>query len=397
MDLIELGKKLVSQELVVIKNNKVQFNTQNLKDFVDIAEEKVEDSIKNELSDVPLKELKKKIADTYKAFNAVRVSVTSEFDKGKGLFTVEEKRLKSLIIPLDKRIQELNEEVFKIAEKAIKDTFNSLQAENKELNINLTVFDHFINSQRKNKGMLPNEKTNILSKSSSDKILAEFNKVADPLREQLELKKREKTESLQFEEAITKFNISSQDISILKDIIEEVEAFKSKVNDLFPLTAQSCLRALDSKIQLINATIRGIEEKAKREEAQKEAEKAKREAEKLANLDFENMERVAIIEENISDNPKIEDLEGIVVELRKIYPLLKMSKNQTIVSELANSINNKINNLQKQKEESDNQKKEEVVKAEKKVLVRFEVCDTLKNCKAVKKFMVDNNINYKSI
>jgi len=381
-NLTELGKQIVNLDLIEIKEKKPVANTETLDIYITELTNYVDESIKNDL-DVEVVESKiKEIKTAFNGYIDYRKSFTTPLDSVKKKLISKEKCIDKQIDRLAVRREEMLETTYKIAEASIRQEFERLQAENDNIVPDMTVFNSFLEAQRKVKGMLPNEK-GVLGKASLEKIEKEFEKHVAPIREARRVEDLKASEQKQFEMYLENLNVSSNDINELEAVVINLVKMKDVIPDFYPNIIDQCNRTIDNKIGLANSNIATL--KAREAEAKAEAK-----VEEMNNADKEALAELQVVKDKLSDMTLTkDDLKEHHETLSALYKKMTFAENQEKVRLTGISVNDRITAIDKAELE---EKKKSLGVEE--VSETFTVRGTAEDMKALVRFMKERGMRY---
>ena len=168
---------------IEIKEGHLWSNNVEIADIVTNAKQTLESTIKTlDLNQVIQQSEDLKIITDYIKGN--RINLTTPFDNMKKSFTASESILVDMQKTLKAKSEELQEEIYKVRKVNIANEFQVLKDDLKsefDLNIDLKVFEDFMNTKKKAKVFDLNSKG--LSSSAKKQIKEQFDLVANPLIE----------------------------------------------------------------------------------------------------------------------------------------------------------------------------------------------------------------------
>lgn len=384
LGLVELGQKIVNIDLIEIKDKVPVAKTEHLDAYNEADAIAIDEIIKNVLDiDIVIEEIskRKKIKNNFIEW---RRSWTSPITAVVREFTPKETRMDENIDRLVAQKEKMLETTYKVAEESIRAEFKRLQSENDNIVPNMTVFDSFVEAQRKVKGMLPNDK-GVLGKASLEKIEKEFEKHVAPIREMKALEELKAKEQKQFEMYLENVDTSSDNIDKLEASIITLEKFKAQIADgeLYSSITDQCTRSIDNKIGLAKGSINALKALEAQRKAEDEAKQATAKVEELQDADDEIITELNNIENGLSliDNDKAM-LEEKLARLRELFPVMKYADTQTLAKEVADKIKEMIGQFKDTTEDA------------KAVSETFTVHGTGEDMKALVRFIKDRGMRY---
>lgn len=187
----------------------------------------------------------------YKWLIGTRQQATKPLDELKTSFTASEKKLKN--IDFSSKINELNKAIYTKRRKAIYDVFQSYLILNSDLEIDMRLFNDFIETKMKLKIFNLN-KSGELSASATKQIDEQFSLVANPLIEIKEKSERADKERLRLSKYIQDLQDFELDVQ-LKKLNEKI----LDVKEDYELISIEAEQRFKTEIALINTNIRNRE------------------------------------------------------------------------------------------------------------------------------------------
>ena len=335
--LIELSTEISTLDLVVIKNKMPVANTEHLRAYEVALIEHTDDMVRNTLDiDILEEEIKKrtKINSNFKThrlgFTKPMTAIPKEFTPFEKSFDEQNNRIKD-------RVEEMKESTFRIAEAKIREVLNLLQEEHKDIQINMSVFEDFVEAQRKVKGMLPKDNGS-LSKGSMDKIEKVFNDHIQPIIEAKEKEERSQTEHKQFQTYLP--NTDSNSINELEAAKMNLLKQKERLEELYPINFSFFTQTIVTMIGKIESNIKAINAEAKKVEAEAEAQK-------LRDVDKPITDEITKLSDEFKLKKEDNDwIEKATITLRALYKESKMQETKKIAIKLSDEFKaQQTNNL----------------------------------------------------
>lgn len=389
LDLVELGQKIVNIDLIEIKDKMPVANTEYLDAYIESLTSYVDEAIANDLDVDVIESKAKEIKTTFENFTDFRKSFTAPLQGITKEFTSREALVKEQRERLLAQKEKMLETTYKVAEEAIRAELERLQSENDNIVPDMTVFDSFIEAQRKVKGMLPNEK-GLLGKASLEKIEKEFEKHVAPIREMKALEELKAKEQKQFEMYLENVNTSSDNINELEASIITLEKFKAQIADgeLYASITDQCIRSVENKIGLAKGSINALKALEAQRKAEEEAKQATAKVEELQDADDEIITELNNIENGLAliDNDKAM-LEDKLARLRELFSEVKYADTKTLAVSVANKIKALLSQINESVDAGSDEAKEIVSET-------FTVHGTVEDMKALVRFMKERGMRY---
>lgn len=338
-DLIKAGKGLTSIQLVVEKDNTLVANIDVVKSYVSELELEAEEKKKNELDLGNLIEYYSNIKEVWKNFRTYRKGGLSSIASIPKVYTeIENKDWKNIIDGLANEIEKRKEKEYVLADANIKTILDELiEAETEKVKslIDVRVFHQETSKMRTNSyAQLTGKGT--IKKGLKDKVVAMFEKEAQPIRERVALEELKETETKRFDADINSLKINSNDVEVLKEILLDLSKKSEQIKDLYPNTVYYCTNRLRNTYSQVQSNIKALENEAKRIEAEAKA-KAERE------VDLPLVEELEVIEKDIEVNAKNDVwLNEKLNRAKAIYQEFKFVENRDLAKNIGDRINTKI-------------------------------------------------------
>ncbi|MGW8169671.1 MAG: hypothetical protein ACWGHH_06670 [Sulfurovaceae bacterium] len=321
---------------IQIDGNGVKDNSDFIGTIVAKIEEAVKDTVANELDLENVADMKKTVAEIGKWFIETRKIQTNPLKDVASRYTAFESKFGTFNTDLTNKIDAINEKEYQKAEKAIREYFDELLGsdENKDIEIEMTLFDSFIQSKRKTKVTLDgklNEGT--LTKKAKDEIAEQVRLAIEPIRKAKELEAKKSLQSKQFENTLVRITTEGANEELNKSI-DELDRLKIQVEELYPDVIDYCQRAIDNKISFAKANIKANDAV--------ESRKA------VENVDNKFMEEFSRLESETKDLTLVHaNLKSIQQRLRELYQLVKFAGNQEKIKILGASVSLRISELER--------------------------------------------------
>lgn len=315
---------------IQIGANGVTDNAEQVGEIIATLSDYVDDMVKNALDAESIADAKKTVAEIGKYIIETRKIQTNPLKEIAGRFTKHEGKFKEFNEALTAKYEAINEVAYKKSEKAIREHFEAIIAEDNLTEIvSMDAFKDFIANKRK---------TNIftskgaLSKGIKDAIAEALRVVVEPIKEANALKEKKALQSKQFNSYLDGIPTDG-DTPVLEASIKSLDRLKESIEELYPDIIEECLRNIDNKVSRCSAHIR-----ANKSEAEKEA---------IQNADGKDMELFNAIRVASTDMTLgLQELKGYANSLREIYPRLTFSENQEKVKTLGASLNQRVIEIQ---------------------------------------------------
>jgi len=404
-DLIALGNEITTIPLVIERDGVSIANTDLLDAFIKSAKVKAEEKIKNELDLKKLEEFYAQIKNILKNFSTYRKGQLQPLKNIPSAFTSREnKELLPIITMVGDEIERRKETLYLSADKNIQTVLNGLldtETGKVKAQLDVRVFHKDFSTMRKTSYAQLTEKGKI-KKALTNKVTALFEKEVKPIREAFQLEEIKEAETKRFDASLNVYKINSNNVAVLRDILLDIAKQSETVGELYPNIHEYCATRLKNTYSQVQNNIKALESEAKRIEAEAKV-KALRDADLPIlseaksiddaiesndnNKEWLNMQLQAIqgLVQKLSFRENIETLKQIEHRLMaKIELLILKAKEDEIVIDVSTPFDVV-------------QEPIEVVTPVEEYVVEFEVIATIENLKALKAFMSENGIKYKSI
>lgn len=316
-------------------------NADKIGDMVAKIEEAVKDTVANELDLENVSDMKKTVAEIGKWLIETRKIQTTPLGEVAKHYTPHESKFSDFNTDLTKKIDAINEKEYQKSENAIREYFDEVLKENSDVEIEMTLFDSFIQAKRKNEIFTDK---GALKKGIKDDIAEQVRLAVEPIRKARELEAKKSLQSKQFENYLAR--ISSEGTNEeLNNNIEELVRLKSQVGEIYPDVVEYCLRAIDNKISFAKANIK--------------ANDAVQALKAVENVDDTLMQEFAKLESEYQnyDMPKLAYTRQ---RLREMWHEATLAENQEKIKILGVNITNKITDMERKSVETITVKKEPV-------------------------------------
>lgn len=323
---------------IKIDANGVTDNSKIIGELVDKIDVSVQDTIKNSLDLESVLDMKKTVSEIGKYLSETRKIQTNPLKDIVSSYTAHEAKFKTFNDDLTKKIDAINELEYQKAEKAIREYFNHLLSsdENKVINVDMALFDSFIQAKRKTKVTLDgklNEGT--LTKKAKDEIAEQVRLAIEPIKQARALEEKRNLQSMQFKNAMNMVKIDGTNAEI-ESAINNLTSMLANIENLYPDIIDYCKRDIDNQIKFAEANIKANNAIAERNAVQ--------------NADKELMEQYETIYQFVnSGSPIFKDVyKNYVSVLRGIYPQLKFAENQEKVKALGAKLSHIVSEIEKE-------------------------------------------------
>ncbi|MCB5278925.1 MAG: hypothetical protein LHW59_05345 [Candidatus Cloacimonetes bacterium] len=321
-----------------ISSDGVKDNSADIGELVDKIEVSVQDTIKNSLDLESVLDMKKTVAEIGKYLSETRKIQTNPLKDIVSSYTAHESRFTKFNTELTAKIDAINELEYQKAEKAIREYFSEVLGsdENKDIEIEMALFDSFIQAKRKTKVTLDGKlNEGALTKKAKDEIIEQVRLAIEPIRKAKELEAKRSLQSMQFENALNMVKIDGTNTEV-ESAINSLTSMLVNIENLYPDIIDYCKRAIDNKISFAEANIKANNAIAERNAVQ--------------NADKELMEQYEIIYQFVnSGSPIFKDVyKNYISVLRGIYPQLKFTENQEKVKAFGAKLSHIVGEIEKE-------------------------------------------------
>lgn len=356
-DLVKVGEELTTLQLVVEDDKILVANTAPLEKFVSALEVHFEEK-KNELDLEKFETAYKNQVAIWKNFDTYRKGALSHIASiPKQITGIMNNDWKNVLDNWSSEIEKRKEAVYVLADANINTVLNSFLADENEkvkAQLDLRVFDKEFSKIRTTSYAQLTDKDKI-KKSLSDKIEALYVEAVTPIRERIALEEQTEREHKNFDMMLSKYNIDSNDIDVLNNVIVELETFKLEIPTMYSTIKTTAERSINFKIDNAKKSIQAIKAEQARLEQQ-------RQLDELKNADKDIMNQVEAIKAIL---PQIQDdrslLEENIEKLKRFWKDAKYAENRTTIQALSETLKERKMVI----EFEENQRQIEAEKAEK--------------------------------
>ena len=241
---------------ISFKDGKVVHNAEQIKELVEVILSTSNDTLEDckDMNTIDSLTFHQKLI--YNWFIGTRKQLTEPFDKLKKEFTENEKLLKELDTKIKSKKDELLEKVY---QKARIEIFKVLQNLSDEvikeyaIEINLSIFEEFVNEKKKLKSMVLNTKEN-LGATNIKMITEKFNMVANPLIEAKQLQELKNKEQRLLSKELNKVVTSGENEDLkaslidLRIIEDEISTYYSNIDNTAKSQIVNIVRIVENAI-----------------------------------------------------------------------------------------------------------------------------------------------------